>query len=185
MNALLFHKFRTICIKTILWTRNTNCFTIFVHANFRRKSHPDCDYHIVPRPRKWGSIIIFSLVIIYRRPKKHFYTLQQNRYNTARCSQNCTWLNYDIFDTRVFSSDNSLPGPLINKRKRLLKICRVCKDFTNKFHMNPVWKLRVMQRSYPFSKWAGPALLLSTCSRVEWFLFFWSDRRRHLSKGQV
>ena len=28
-----------ICIKTILWTRNTNCFTIFVHRNFRRKGH--------------------------------------------------------------------------------------------------------------------------------------------------
>ena len=27
---------------------------IFVHRNFKRKSHSDCDYHIVPRPRKWG-----------------------------------------------------------------------------------------------------------------------------------
>ena len=34
MKALLFHKFRNICIKT----RNTNCFTIFVHRNFRRKA---------------------------------------------------------------------------------------------------------------------------------------------------
>ena len=57
MKALLFHKFKNICIKTILWTRNTNCFTIFVHRNFRRKSHSDCEYHIVPRPRKWGLII--------------------------------------------------------------------------------------------------------------------------------
>ena len=32
MKALLFHKFRNICIKTILWTRNTNCFTIFLHS---------------------------------------------------------------------------------------------------------------------------------------------------------
>ena len=30
MKALLFHIFKNICIKTILWTRNTNCFTIFV-----------------------------------------------------------------------------------------------------------------------------------------------------------
>ena len=55
--ALLFHTFRSICIKTILWTRNTICFTIFVHRNFRRKSHSDCEYQIVPRPRKWGLII--------------------------------------------------------------------------------------------------------------------------------
>ena len=52
MKALLFHKFRNICIKTILWTRNTNCFTIFLLRNFRRKSHSDCEYHIVPWPRK-------------------------------------------------------------------------------------------------------------------------------------
>ena len=45
MKALVFHKFRNICIKTILWTRNTNCFTIFVHRNFRRKTHSDCEYH--------------------------------------------------------------------------------------------------------------------------------------------
>ena len=25
----MFHKFKNICITTILWTRNTNCFTIF------------------------------------------------------------------------------------------------------------------------------------------------------------
>ena len=50
----LFHKFRNICIKTILWNRNKYCFTIFVHRNFRRKNHSDCEYHIVPRPRKWG-----------------------------------------------------------------------------------------------------------------------------------
>ena len=31
MKALLFRKFRNICKKTILWTRNTNCFTIFVN----------------------------------------------------------------------------------------------------------------------------------------------------------
>ena len=31
---------------------NTNCFTIFVHWNFRRKIHSDWEYHIVPRPRK-------------------------------------------------------------------------------------------------------------------------------------
>ena len=54
MKALLFHKFRNICINTILWTRNTNCFTIFVHRSFRRKSHSDCEYHRVPRPRKLG-----------------------------------------------------------------------------------------------------------------------------------
>ena len=30
LKALLFHKYKNICIKTILWTRNTNCFTIFV-----------------------------------------------------------------------------------------------------------------------------------------------------------
>ena len=54
MKALLFHKFRNICIKTILWNRNKYCFTIFVHRNFRRKNHSDCEYHIVPRPRKWG-----------------------------------------------------------------------------------------------------------------------------------
>ena len=30
MKALLFHKFRNICITTKLWTRNTNYFTIFV-----------------------------------------------------------------------------------------------------------------------------------------------------------
>ena len=54
MQALLFHKFKNICIKTTLWTRNTNCFTIFVHRNFRRKSHSDCEYHLVPWLRKWG-----------------------------------------------------------------------------------------------------------------------------------
>ena len=32
MKALVFHKFRNIFIKTILWTMNTNCFTIFVHT---------------------------------------------------------------------------------------------------------------------------------------------------------
>ena len=31
MKALVFHKFKNICIKTILWTRNTNYFTTFVH----------------------------------------------------------------------------------------------------------------------------------------------------------
>ena len=46
MKALLFHKFRNICIKTIFWTRKTNCFTIFVLRNFRRKSHSDCEYFI-------------------------------------------------------------------------------------------------------------------------------------------
>ena len=54
MKALLFHNFKNICIKTILWTRNTNCFTIFVNRNFRRKGHsPRCQYHIDPRPSKW------------------------------------------------------------------------------------------------------------------------------------
>ena len=41
-------------IKTILWTMNTNCLTIFVQRNFRRKSHSYCEYHIVLRPRNWG-----------------------------------------------------------------------------------------------------------------------------------
>ena len=46
--------FKNICIKTILWTRNTNCFTIFVHGNFRRKGHSKLwvSYCIVPRPCK-------------------------------------------------------------------------------------------------------------------------------------
>ena len=53
MKVLLFHKFKNICRKTILWTRDTNCFTIFVHRNFRRYGHTQsCEYHIVPRPRK-------------------------------------------------------------------------------------------------------------------------------------
>ena len=32
MKALLFDKFKNICISTILWTRNTNRFTICVHS---------------------------------------------------------------------------------------------------------------------------------------------------------
>ena len=43
-------------LKTILWTRNTNCFSIFVHRNLRRNGIQNCEYHIVPRPRKWGLI---------------------------------------------------------------------------------------------------------------------------------
>ena len=56
MRALLFHKFKNLCIKTILWTRNTNCFTISVHRNFRRKVHSKLwvSYTVVPRPCKWG-----------------------------------------------------------------------------------------------------------------------------------
>ena len=67
MNALVFHKFKNICtgIKTMLWTRNTNCFTIFVHRNFRRKCHSDCEYHIVPRPRKWGLRKVLTIIIRY------------------------------------------------------------------------------------------------------------------------
>ena len=30
MKALLFDKFKNICVKTILWTRNTNC-SLFVN----------------------------------------------------------------------------------------------------------------------------------------------------------
>ena len=35
---------------TILWTRNTNCFTVFVHLG--EMAIQSCEYHIVPRPRK-------------------------------------------------------------------------------------------------------------------------------------
>ena len=65
MKALVFHKFRNICIKTILWNMNTNCFTIFVHRTFRWKSHSACKYHTVlshgrviegfKRPNNWKS----------------------------------------------------------------------------------------------------------------------------------
>ena len=49
MKALLFHKFK----KTILWTRNTNCFTIFVHMRILgEKTIQSCEYHIVPQPGK-------------------------------------------------------------------------------------------------------------------------------------
>ena len=56
MKALLFHKFKNICIKTMLWTMNTRCLTIFVHRNFRRKVNSKLwvSYSIVPRPCKWG-----------------------------------------------------------------------------------------------------------------------------------
>ena len=66
MKALLFHEFRNICIETILWTRKTNCFTIFLPRNFRRKSHSNCEYHIVPGPRKWGlnCVFLYSLFVI-------------------------------------------------------------------------------------------------------------------------
>ena len=53
MKALLFHKFKNMCIKTILWTRNTNGFTIFVHiGTLGEKTIQSCEYHIVPRPCK-------------------------------------------------------------------------------------------------------------------------------------
>ena len=81
MKALLFHKFRNICIKTILWTRNTNCFTIFVHWNFRRKGHSDCEYHLVPRPHKWG--------------------LTLNRSNNQCCRRNSPFLTTDHRKTNL------------------------------------------------------------------------------------
>ena len=59
MKALFFHKFKNICIKTIFWTRNTNCFTIFVHRIFRRNCIQNCEYHIIPQPRKWGLMLFF------------------------------------------------------------------------------------------------------------------------------
>ena len=58
MKALLIHKFKNIpvCVKTIpvpvLWIRNANCFTIFVHRNLGEKSIQSCEYHVVQRPCK-------------------------------------------------------------------------------------------------------------------------------------
>ena len=43
----------SINLRTKLWTRNTNCCTSFVHRNWRNGIQ-NCEYHIVPRPRKWG-----------------------------------------------------------------------------------------------------------------------------------
>ena len=49
MKAVLFHKFKSICIKTILWTRTTNCFTIFVHVctTFGEMAIQSCEDHLV------------------------------------------------------------------------------------------------------------------------------------------
>ena len=38
MKALLFHTFKNIYIKTILWTRNTNCFTILYIGTLGEKA---------------------------------------------------------------------------------------------------------------------------------------------------
>ena len=51
MKALLFHKFKNICIKTIFWTRNPNCLYL---VTLGEKAIQSCEYHKVPRPRKWG-----------------------------------------------------------------------------------------------------------------------------------
>ena len=74
----MFHKFRIICIKTILWTRNANCFTIFVHRNLRRNGIQSCEYHIVPGPRKWGFKALCSHTVhrkatVSQHPISAFY----------------------------------------------------------------------------------------------------------------
>ena len=40
MKALVFHKFRNICINVYvyIWTMNTNCFTIFVQGTLGEKA---------------------------------------------------------------------------------------------------------------------------------------------------
>ena len=75
MKALLFHKFRNICIKTILWTRKTNCFTIFVLRNFRRKAIQTVSIiYVVPRPRKWGLPTFCKFLAICSK----FYFAEKN-----------------------------------------------------------------------------------------------------------
>ena len=57
VKALLFHKIKNICKKTILLNWNTNCFTIFVLRNFRRKGHSK-----LSQPCKWG---LKGFVVLY------------------------------------------------------------------------------------------------------------------------
>ena len=57
LSAYMILNSRIIKMYLKTWTRNTNCFTIFVHRNYRRYGQwaiQSCEYHIVPRPRKWG-----------------------------------------------------------------------------------------------------------------------------------
>ena len=97
MKALLFHKYRNICIKTILWTRNTYCFTIFVHRKLRRKNHSDCDYHLVQRPRKWGLKVV----------------------NTQWLGQQFNSKFYDIQTKYPFEKNQHLQSPYFPKKSLL------------------------------------------------------------------
>ena len=51
MKALLFHKLKNICIKTILWTIGIETFSLFLYiGTLGEKAIQSYEYHIVPRP---------------------------------------------------------------------------------------------------------------------------------------
>ena len=53
MKALLFHKFKNICMKTILWTIGIQNVSLFLYiGTLGEIALQNCEYHIVPRPRK-------------------------------------------------------------------------------------------------------------------------------------
>ena len=55
MKALLFHKFKNICMKTILWTIGIQNVSLFLYiGTLGEIALQNYEYHIVPRPRKKG-----------------------------------------------------------------------------------------------------------------------------------
>ena len=91
MKALLFYKFRNICIKKTLWTRKTNCFTIFVHRNFRTKSHSDCEYHIAHGRVNDGQYSLIrrlsAKIFVEKQLNQHKYICNKNECTLSVCNE--------------------------------------------------------------------------------------------------
>ena len=72
MKALLFDKFKNICVKTILCILGIQIVSLFLYIwTWREMAIQSCEYHIVPLPRKWGfedrkgAKLIFCRVVTY------------------------------------------------------------------------------------------------------------------------
>ena len=68
MKALLFPKFKNICIKTM----NTNCFTILYIGTIGEKAIQSCEYH------KWG----------WRKLRSQHYSTVDKAFIDTRTLQN-------------------------------------------------------------------------------------------------
>ena len=139
MKALLFHKFKNICIKGILWTRNTNCFTIFVRRNFRRKGHSKLRVSYSPTAMysKWGLMSSVSKTIFF----KGFAG-----WKVSLCTRICVghslfflfiylWISislkgqcHEIFNLNFFLHKSNPSGPQINRLKWFFLKIRFRKD---------------------------------------------------------